>query len=216
MSLKDNGAYEMRSIHKQKLSRLLWPHWSLLYLDPSEHCGRHTNQMFIIWQPYTWSGFKVKCWRSCVRNLSLFLCLSLSLCHQLRWSVPDLQSLQISSSLGNHVFYVVLFLWPSGGHSVCTSSVNVCVLYSWMRPDNQPDCTLCWVSDNIGDDCGLWLVLSNAVCICLLLFIHNFFDSSIFFRVGDIECCVSQIWHHYTKITFWAFIVLFFCPLKWR
>ncbi len=29
--------------------------------------------------------------------------------------------------------------------------------------------------------------------VCLLLFIHNFFDSSSFFRVGDIECFVSQI-----------------------
>ncbi len=106
------------------------------------------------------------------------------------------------------------FLWPAGGHSVCTSSVNVCELYSWLRPDNQPDCTLCWVSDNIGDDFGLWFCFFPMLYVCLLLFIHHFFDlfQGWWYWIALLvrSDTITQRW------LFWALINCVFSALKWR
>ncbi len=118
-------------------------------------------------------------------------------------STAPYQHLLLTCSSDNHFFLSSSFY----GQLVVSKSVQVSVLNSWLRQVNQT--VLGLVSNNIRNDFGLWFVLSNAVC--LFLSIHNFFDSSMLFRVGDIECFVSQIGH----ITQWLFEHSFFA-LKCR
>ncbi len=108
-------------------------------------------------------------------SVYLFIVLSIVLFYRIH-----ICSLYLSIDLSINHFYVIPFLWPAAGHSVCTSLVNVCELYSWLRPDSQPDCTLCWVSDNIRDDFSLWFVLSNAVSVCRSIYLSIYLSISRF------------------------------------